>query len=170
MKRAITSVTLILVALIVLVTLAKAEPPKEGTISYTYYLGGTAKWLRMGPLERVIYEHNGEIAGETDEDILHNASCRCLGEKRSGIEECNESGFCVSTRPDGDQIFWTFHGTSEECSRSKGTYSLVGGTGKFAGIEGSGEYVSTSIRFSQGSPNEGTFQACTTGKGHYKLP
>jgi len=49
---------------------------------------------------------------------------------------------------------------------AKGTLTIVGGTGKLAGIEGNSEYTEFFMR----PAAEGTFQAYNRSKGQYKLP
>jgi hypothetical protein len=89
---------------------AMAQLPKEGTASTLSSFSGTFKALPMGQ-ERV--QINYEVLGvnliDSGEGILHNASFRCLGSLHAvkGKYE-DDSGFCVYTRPDGDQAFQTF--------------------------------------------------------------
>ena len=48
----------------------------------------------------------------------------------------------------------------------KGTVTYVGGTGKFIGIQGSGEFSRINVR----PAAEGTLQGYNRVKDHYKLP
>jgi hypothetical protein len=77
-----------------------------------------------------------------------------------------ETGFCVSTRPDGDQVFFTIKGTGRLGIGAKGTTTIVGGTGKLTGIQGNAEYTVFDVR----PAAEGTIQGYNRGKGQYKLP
>ena len=147
---------------------AQAQIPKEGTTSETWAYSGTFKALPMGQ-ERVqmTYEVMGVIIGDTNEDLLHNASFRCLGARHTVKGEYNDdSGFCVCTRPDGDQMFLTYKGTGKMGVGAKEIQAIVGGTGKLAGIQGNAEYT----RFPVRPAAEGTFQGYQKGKGQYKLP
>jgi hypothetical protein len=107
------------------------------------------------------------VISETGEGILHNSSVRCLGGMHvvNGAFE-DEAGSCVYTRPDGDQIFQTSKATGKIGVAAKGTYTLVGGTGKMTGITGGGEYTRTNVR----PAAEGTSQSYARSKGTYKLP
>lgn len=78
----------------------------------------------------------------------------------------NNSGFCVGTRPDGDQIFWTYKTAGKLGVGAKGTVTLVGGTGKMTGIQGNSEYTEFPMR----PAAEGTLQGYIRSKGQYKLP
>ena len=165
--KAIASLILILVAMVVLTTGANAQIPKEGATSGTCAYSGTFKALPMGQ-ERVqmTYESMGVLIGDTSNDLLHNASLRCLGALHAVKGEYNNSGFCVATRPDGDQIFWTYKSTGKLGGGANGSTTTVGGTGKMAGIQGNSEYTEFFVR----PAAEGTVQAYNRWKGQYKLP
>ena len=45
----------------------------------------------------------------------------------------------VYTAVDGDKVFVKYQGKGNLGKDAKGTYNYVGGTGKYTGIEGSGE-------------------------------
>lgn len=167
MKKAITALVLSLVVLAVFGPEAKAQIPKEGTTSFTGSYSGTAKILAMGQ-ERVhtTYEFMGVDIGETPEDLHHNASFRCIGASHVAKGESEGFSFCVATRSDGDQIFAIYKTAYKIGTPAKGTFTIVGGTGKLVGIQGSGEITITSMR----PAAEGTFQAYARQKGQYKLP
>ncbi|MEI6226478.1 MAG: hypothetical protein WCS72_17165 [Deltaproteobacteria bacterium] len=116
---------------------------------------------------QVTYEVMGVVVGEGGEGLLHNASVRCLGAFHvvNGAFE-DESTSCVYTRPDGDQIFQVSKATGRMGVAARGTFTLVGGTGKMTGITGGGEFTRTGVR----SAAEGTAQSYARSKGTYKLP
>ena len=147
---------------------AKAQIPKEGTISNTWAFSGTFKSLPMGQERlQMTYEVMGVIIGDTSDDLFHNASFRCLRSNHVVRGEFNDdSGFCVCTRLDGDQIFLTYKATGKVGVSAKETQTIVGGTGKLAGIQGNAELTRFGVRRSA----EGTFQGYEKGKGQYKLP
>jgi len=168
MKKTVLVLILGIVLLAVFGTEAQAQIPKEGTSSFTHAYNATFKLLPMGQ-ERVqmTYEVMGVTISNTPEDLFHNSSIRCLGALHAVKGEFNdESGFCVNTRPDGDQIFSTFKATGKLGVNAKGTFTVVGGTGKLVGIQGSGEFTRIDLR----PAAEGTIQGYVRGKGHYKLP
>jgi hypothetical protein len=146
----------------------KAQTPKEGTTSFKSVYSGTYKSLAMGQeLVHMTYEFTGGSIGDTPNDFTHNASFRCIGAFHANKGEYkDERAFCVATRPDGDQIFSVYKSSGKLGSGNKGTYTLVGGTGKMAGIQGSGEYNSFELR----PQAEGSFQGISIQKGQYKLP
>jgi hypothetical protein len=146
----------------------QAQIPKEGTTSFTGAYSGTLKALPMGQESvQITYECMGVIIGDTPEDPNHNSSNRCLGAFHAVKGEYkDDSGFCVQTLPDGDQIFIAYKSAGKLGRGYKGTYTVVGGTGKWVGIQGSGEFTGTEVR----PAAEGTFQIYERVKGHYKLP
>jgi hypothetical protein len=168
MKKTVLVLILGIVLLAVFGPDAKAQIPKEGTISTTSSYSCTNKVLLMGQESvQITYECMGVIIGDTPEDLFHNASIRCLGALHAVKGEFNDdSCFCVSIRPDGDQIFLTFKGAGKLGGTYKETFTIVGGTGKSVGIQGSGECTGIFLR----PAAEGTAQIYERDKGHYKLP
>ena len=167
MKKTVLALILSIVLLAVFGTETKAQIPKEGSQSFTHGYNVTFKVLPMGQ-ERVqmTYEVMGVTIGDTDKDLAHNSSLRCLGALHAVKGEYDDNGFCVNTRPDGDQIFATYKATGKLGGIAKGTYTVVGGTGKFVGIQGSGEFTRIDVR----PAAEGTLQGYSRNKGYYKLP
>jgi len=148
--------------------LAHAQIQKEGTQSYLIGYSTTYKMVAMGQERfQMAYEVLGVIICDTSECILQNASLRCVGSFHAikGVYE-DDSGFCVCTRPDGDQIFTSYKSSGKLGAVGKGTVTYVGGTGKFTGIQGSGEFTRMTVRPSA----EGTSQGYNRVKDQYKLP
>ena len=168
MKKTVLVLILGIVLLAVFGTEVKAQIPKEATTSFTMAYSCTFKALPMGQ-ERVqmTYELMGVMIGDTPQDLNHNSSMRCLGALHAVKGEYKDnSGFCVSTRPDGDQIFIIYKAAGKMGGGEKGTTTIVGGTGKLVGIQGDSEYTGIPLR----PAAEGTFQGYVRHKGQYKLP
>jgi hypothetical protein len=143
MKRIILVSILALAVLVAFVPISNAEMAKEGTTS------GKITWIAhftMLPTgkERVQinYEAYGVALSDTGEGLLHNASGYVVGSTHSfkGHYE-DDSGSGIFTRPDGDKIFFTYKAAGISGKVGKGSTTYVGGTGKFAGIQGSGEFT-----------------------------
>jgi hypothetical protein len=168
MKKTVLVFILGVVLLALFGTEAKAQIPKEGTNSFTMAYSSTFKALPMGQERlQMTYEVMSVIIGDTPEDLNHNSSARCLGALHAVKGEyTDDSGFCVVTRPDGDQSFVTYKAAGNLGGIAKGTFTVVGGTGKLAGIQGSGEFTRINVR----PAAEGTLQGYSRNKGHYKLP
>ena len=77
-------------------------------------------------------------------------------------------GYCVETAPSGDKILLQVIQENRKPGPGlqKGKYKYIGGTGKFAGIEGGEEYTSYSVQ----PAAEGTYQTVGKYKSSYKLP
>ena len=168
MKRTVLVLILGIVLLAVFGPDAKAQGQKEASTSFNIVYSGTFKALPMGQ-ERLqfTYEIMGVAIGDTPEDFHHNASFRCVGGFHAVKGEFkDDSGSCVFTRPDGDKIFSTYKAAGKMGGEAKGTFTIVGGTGKLVGIQGDGEFP----RFAVRPAAEGTFQGYARWKGQYKLP
>ena len=165
MRKAILAVAVGVVSLMAHAADAPAPIPKEGSFSGVNVLSGTVKFMALGKdRAQLSYDVMGV---STSEGLLHNASMRCVG----GMHVVNgayddESGSCVYTRPDGDQVFTTHKAAGKVGVAAKGTFTIVGGTGKMAGITGGGEFTRYNVR----PAAEGTSQSVTHGAGKYKLP
>jgi hypothetical protein len=164
-------ITLALLSFLVILTAlgsAQAQIPKEGSSSYVIGYSGTYKTVAMGQERiQITYEVLGVIVSDASDCILQNASLRCIGSYHviKGAYE-DDSGFCVCTRPDGDQLFTSYKASGRLGAVGKGTVTYVGGTGKFIGIQGSGEFTRIGVR----PATEGTLQGYNRVKDHYKLP
>jgi hypothetical protein len=149
---------------------ADAPPPipKEGSGPFLNVLSGTVKAMRLGKDRlQLSYDVMGVSTSPTGEGLLHNASMHCVG----GMHVVNgtfddESGSCVYTRPDGDQVFTRHKAAGKMGVEAKGTVTYVGGTGKMAGITGTGEFTRVQAR----PAAEGTSQSVLRGTAKYKLP
>jgi hypothetical protein len=168
MKKRIM-VALFSVVVVFIASFAQAQVPKEGTISGVRPFSTTfLKTVAMGK-ERVafVYEATGVHIDDSKDSILHNSSYRCVGSTALVKGAVEDTGFCVNIRPDGDQIFNTYKSTGVIGTGIKRTWTLVGGTGKFVGIEGGGENeAAPGIR----PAAEGSMQGYTRMTGQYKLP
>ncbi|MGA2463445.1 MAG: hypothetical protein ABSH06_03710 [Thermodesulfobacteriota bacterium] len=146
-----------------------AQVPKEGDTSGITSFTGTFMAVAMGHKRvQLIYEVYGVNISDTVQDLLHNASFRCVGSMHAikNVYE-DDTGFCINIRLDGDQVFLTYKASGKMGVGGKARYTYVGGTGKLTGIQGGGEFERiSSVR----AAAEGTFQGYIRGKGHYKLP
>lgn len=168
----ISSVALIL--FLVLVSICYADMTKEGPAGGTRYLSGTFKVLAMEK-ERIQmnYEATGICSGSDENSPYYMATVHVLGSFQAvkGVYE-DDRGLMVVTRPDGDKIFHTYAakgrlGVTDGSVSAKGTFTILGGTGKCAGIQGGGEFERHSLK----SAAPGTFQSfVVVTKGSYKIP
>lgn len=93
---------------------------------------------------------------------LDNSSSVCVGIARTGAGESMSHGFCKYLDTDGDLVMVEWQGRPPK----GGSWSFLGGTGKWAGVQGKGDW-DTMPPAKPLAP--GTTQACNLVKGEYTL-
>jgi hypothetical protein len=166
--KTLLKVSLLVLAIVMATgTEAKAQNQKEFNSSGTWPYTGTFKMLPVGPDRlQMNYEIIGMGISDTRGDPFHNMSYRCIGGGLAVKGEVDHSGSCVGMSLTGDQVFWTYKAAGRLGGPGRGTSSFIGGTGKFAGIQGNMTYEEINLR----PIAEGTIQGYTKSKGQYKLP
>jgi hypothetical protein len=167
MKKILVASVLACFLSLALIPFAAAEMAKEGQSSskstwITHYT-----LLPMGQERvQVNYEGYGIDLSEAEGDPLRHATAHVVGSAHSikGRYE-NDSGLVCYTRPDGDQIFMTYKASGTAGKTGKGTYTFVGGTGKFVGIQGGGEFT----RYYLPSPAKGVGATVNIAEGNWKI-
>ena len=140
------------------------ELPKQGTHSITWTFSGPYTAIEIGE-DQWAWSSTFTIVvwNDAGEGLYHGMSANCVG---MGSEEpgapFTDSGYCSYVDADGDKMFeyWT------ETEEGKGTDTLLGGTGKYAGIQGGGTYE---YSYTPDAP-EGTFNGYGHSEGSYTLP
>ena len=169
MKKALMMLILTLFLFATVGNVFGEEMEKEGTSSSTTVTSGTYTVI---PLEEgsfvMTFQEKGVTLANSGKGPFHNASEFCVGVSHFIKGIGSHKGYCVNTAPNGDKWVGEFimENVKLEPIPQKGTYKIVGGTGKFAGIEGGGEYM----RYSVQPAAQGTYQAVAKLKGNYKLP
>jgi hypothetical protein len=167
MKKALMILILTLFLSATAGTVFGEELAKEGSSTGKNYLTGTSKVLAMGQ-ERLQMNFEGSGVGIDDsgKGFLHLAATYVMGTLHAVKGVFEETGFMVFTPTDGDKIYATYKGSGTLGKTTMGTWTYVGGTGKYVGIEGSGEYTRHSL---QGA-TKGVWTSMSLWKGNYKLP
>jgi hypothetical protein len=167
MKKALPILIITLFLLATVGNVFGEEMAKEGLESGKNYATGTAKAL---PMEKerlqLNYEGTGIYMSDTEEGFINNASVYVLGALHAVKGVFEESGFMVLTVPDGDKAFVTYKGSGNLGKDSMGTYTYVGGTGKYTGITGGGEFTRSVLQ----PASKGGWSAISSFKGNWKLP
>ena len=93
----------------------------------------------------MIFEIYGFAETKNQDSPFYKASYQCRGylhvENKKYI---TDTGFCVYTRSDGDQVFLIYETENGEVGKGgKGKVTLAGGTGKWEGLAGGGSLVRT---------------------------
>jgi len=142
MRKAFAASIFILILLFVSAPVATGEEmAKEGSSTGTAYYVSTYPKDLSHEKERVqvIYEAIGIQVADDEASPFHHTSIQCVGAAQVVKGVSKEMGLCTATRPDGDKIYVSYEGTGKRGVGVKVTYKIVGGTGKCAGITGSGE-------------------------------
>jgi hypothetical protein len=142
-----------------------ADLQKEESFDSAAYSFGT---YRLSSVVFVSYDEDGLSLGSGPFDHM-TSHCWGTTEFSNGIGQ--GQGYCVGVNPDGDQMSITI-GPDETHTPSQRSWSspmiLTAGTGKAAGITGSGTYVNHPNEFR--TETLGTFVNYVEVKGTYKLP
>ena len=166
-KRWFTLGKVLSVALLGLVTAAvnADEIPKSGKVMFN------SGWKLTGTLTKLTETRAywsgldwGIWFNSRGTGLLHRASAICpdIADIENGV--INAKGFCTLTDSDGDKIFGDWSGKQASAAEEfVGLGQLIGGTGKFTGIQGKWEFY---CRFA--SPADG--QAYCRQELTYRLP
>jgi hypothetical protein len=93
--------------------------------------------------------------------VFDMMSSQCLGAWSTIDGSFSNWGHCEYVGPTGDKVLLRF----TRMNSDQGRYEFIGGTGKFSGLTGTGEYKAT--RFPQ---FPGVMNVCTQAKWRYSLP
>ncbi len=166
-KSLLCAAALVLTAALAFGGKASAQA-KEGTYSGTYTAFGTFKATKIGKSRLLtVFDENGlSVAdGMFDRTTWH---CWGLGDFTDRVGR--NRGYCVGTDAAGDEVVLSI--VSEKMSldeeKEKGSLTLTGGTGKYAGITGTGTYVNDGNMFRPS--REGTYVVHADFEGKYRLP
>jgi len=143
--------------------------PKEGSGSMTIYVTSTWKTLALGPgQERTqgTYEAPGVVTNDAGQGFLHNVAMRCLGSWYAEKGQFEEHGSCLYVDREGDQVFTRYRVEGGPGVPTRGKANYVGGTGKYAGIQGTTESTRTPLRATM----DGTGASISKLTYSYKLP
>jgi hypothetical protein len=169
MKKALIMLCLILFLLAAAGAAFGEEMAKEGTTSGSSYASGTwaAYELEEGTAF-ITWEQKGVMLDDSGKDPFHNMSSNCAGVELWNKGVGTTFGYCIGLAPDGDKIIFEVKQENKKSGPGlkSGTWKYIGGTGKFAGIEGGGEYTTYQVR----PAADGTYQSVSKDKGNYKLP
>lgn len=148
-------------------SVVNAEMAKEGSGTGITYFTSTYKVHSQGKENIVMnYEARGVAGTNNETSPFYMSSTLCVGSVKGIKGALKESGLCTYTRPDGDQIYMSYEADGKMGTPMKGTFTLVGGTGKCAGMTGSGEFTRTSLK----GPAEGIGASFSEATLNWKIP
>jgi hypothetical protein len=159
--------TLALSALLPLAVHA-AGLPREGNDSFTnVWVATSLNTMQQGNRTFATYEIDGVARNDNGGPMFNSFGQRCLGLAEVMGNDVRGQGTCTYTDKDGDHIFMPYSAKGDGKGGERGTYEVVGGTGKFSGITGSGEY------FNPHSPikaDDKALRGVVSNKVSWKLP
>jgi hypothetical protein len=164
-RRLLVLLSVIAVAVFGLGNVASSQNEVTESVTTGYY--GTLKLLPLGADRALsIWESFGTVVADTGEGLFHGATIRCLGKTFTEKGNFEADGNCSYTMKDGEKVFLSIKFGGKMGAPGPGTAKMIGGTGKYSGIEGRTEYVSYPLRPSA----EGITQSYNKAKRIYKLP
>ena len=134
---------------------------EQGSDSYTIeYVTTWTDTMPLGDKAIRLSKSEGVSKNDAGHPMFDNMGARCfsLSETVSGVISAH--GDCAQTDKNGDQIYSSF-----EIKGAAGTLTFVGGTGKYSGITGTGDFTRQVIR----SP-DGRLMSLVREKANWTLP
>ena len=140
---------------------------KGGTFTGKYYSSVTLKVLDMSEGRfQMNFSSTGTLVSDTKEGFLHLAAVYTLGTGYAADGVVVVTGSMVFTATDGDKVYATVKGSGALRGQSNGVVTFTGGTGRYTGIQGEGEYT----RFPLPPATVGVWTSMDIVKTNYKLP
>jgi hypothetical protein len=125
-------------ALIAPARAADTFPPSGSAKLAAYTVCRSAVIVDMGPVgSNSSAECVGIVKTRDGSKLLDNLAIRCQEDAKARPEGYAFTGTCIHTDADGDKLFMTYEGPES------GTIALIGGSGKYDGITGSGTWSVT---------------------------
>lgn len=116
------------------------------TTGVNYGSWNMVKWTQIDPEHGVGYlELMGIRVDDTGKGPFHNIATHLvmvLHVDKTGVKS---DGYETHTDKDGDKVIWAISGTVIQ-GVDKGSAKVIAATGKFAGMEGTMEYVTQSLK------------------------
>ena len=166
--RLLVILSLVTLAVFVFGNIARGQNEVTESVTTGYYM--TSKPLPLGPDRGYMtWESFGVVVSDTGEGLFHNATIRCIGTTFGEKGSWESEGYCAYTLKDGEKVFLSMKQVGKmgtPMPPGEGTAKMIGGTGKYSGIQGRTEYTSYFLRPSA----EGISQMYNKAKIIYKLP
>ena len=168
MKKAFMILILTLFLLVTAGNVFCEEMAKEGTLSGTVTYAGPYKIIPLDKENFVItYENFGVRVSDSKKGPFHGMSTHNIGVMYFENGVGRTRGYIFNIDKDGDKVIieLTEEGVPLGPNPVSGKGKIVGGTGKFKGIQGSIEYTRRSMR----PAAQGTPQATRRATGTWKI-
>jgi hypothetical protein len=166
MKKALMLLTLTLCLIVSVGYVFAEEMQKEGTVSGIVAYSCPVAVMVMGKDYQVTFDALGVLVTDSPDSPFANASVRILGSGLVLKGAYTEVGSMCLTLPNGDQVFLTYEGESYAENKMLAKMTCTGGTGKFAGITGEGEFDRLNVTK---PAQKGTSQGYSKSKFSWKI-
>jgi hypothetical protein len=117
--------------------------PRSGSISINAMFKGDAPIKFNNDYSH--YTSTGVTFNEAGSGPLHMGKAACAYANFTRKEINKGAGFCAFEDKEGDSIFIQYAGAGTAKGEVSGAIDIIGGSGKFEGISGSGTYACTHI-------------------------
>lgn len=135
------TVAMALIALPLSSAAAQGNLPKSGSIHL--HSGAGSTYVESEVAEKRIQgtgTDNGVTYNDRGSGPLHVGALQCSYAYMSVDGKGRHKGYCTWSDADSDRIYTDFEGTGAIDGTSSGMNQITGGTGKYAGVTGSGPY------------------------------
>lgn len=168
MRRMVLVSILALAVLVAFVPISNSQMAKEGSFTGTVFYAGKHKMIPLDEARFVLtFKNFGVNVTDSKEAPFHGTSTYNMGVLyfENGVGRLRS--YLINTDKDGDKYIIEL---TEEASQmapkpTSGTGKIIGGTGKFQGIQGSMEYTRRNMR----PAADGTHQAVAKYKTTWKI-
>jgi hypothetical protein len=117
---------------------------EEGTVKATSAWQGQGQFFKVQEKQALFAgSFSGIMFVETKQGALDAAKIVCPGMVEVNLADGTQSGEgrCIITAQDGTRVYAGWNCAGEHMVGCKGTFTLLGGTGRFARITGQGDFV-----------------------------
>lgn len=122
-----------------------SQNPREISFSGTHYYGHTPKIYKIDQDQLIIqFETLGVRANDEGSGPFHEAAVHIIGILYKGKDGGKLRAFETWTDANGDKVIWELtekNSKDAQPGTSPGTARIVSGTGKYAGIQGTMDYI-----------------------------
>lgn len=145
------------------------DTAKQGSDPFTCMYSGTSVRIPLDEGNFLgSYEAKGVLVSDSGKGPFHNMSQHHVGVIHFGPNGGKLTGYVTLADPQGDKVLIEFHedGAKPPPAENSGTGTIIHGTGKFKGVEGTMEYTRWYVR--PATPD--SFQAMAQGRIIWKMP
>ena len=115
--------------------------PKSGTIKFHSGFKVSPEAVDVG--EKRMQAHGSSVGVNYNDQgagPFHGGPIACFWAFFARDNGATSKGYCALGDPDNDRIYTEFSGGSSGNEGSSGTFEVVAGTGKYAGMQGNGQF------------------------------